>query len=192
MSRGINYNYRLEGYPSPNADVTSAKAVKFFDNEKLVGNVSISLRCENLNLEFRGLGNSTEYQSAAPLAYLNSTKKRDDEMEKYPPNVKWEKTYVDKKSTFGFNTYMITNDEGTVAMTKRYHADIIQASPEMLETLKGLRSWMLDLIKFSTDGSVSDNVKVGLTHHVVKIEKAILKAQPTFFTGHKIVKQNNV
>ena len=96
---------------------------------------------------------------------------------------------MDKKSTFGFNTYMITNDEGTVAMTKRYHADIIQASPEMLETLKWLRSWMLDLIEF---GSVSDNVKVGLTHHVVEIEKAILKAQPTFFTGHKIVKQNNV
>jgi hypothetical protein len=49
---------------------------------------------------------------------------------------KWTSTYINKKHTFGYNTYMITDDEGTVAITKRFHVNLIASAPEMLEMLK--------------------------------------------------------
>ena len=56
----------------------------------------------------------------------------------------WIKTKIEKKDIFGFNTYMITDDEGTVAITKRFNADIITACPEMLEALKEIDKFAQD------------------------------------------------
>jgi hypothetical protein len=50
--------------------------------------------------------------------------------------MEWIKSKIDKKYIFGFNSYMITNDEGTVAITKKFHANLIASAPEMLELLK--------------------------------------------------------
>jgi hypothetical protein len=52
--------------------------------------------------------------------------------------MEWIKTKIDKKYIFGFNSFMITNDEGTVAITKKFYANLIASAPEMLELLKDI------------------------------------------------------